>query len=392
MGLSTAIWLLRSGRSRDDRRSGIARRPASFGNAGVLAACSVVPVTAPGLIAKAPLLTLDPNSPLFVRWSYLPKLAPWLVRYLSHANAADTARISQGLAELTRDTVCPAHGAVRRHAAPSAGCRVPDTSSPTLHVQRSRPTRSPGSCAARPASLAGARGRGAARIRADARAEDRLGILVPDHGFVLSPAATSPTCARSHVAGAMLLPAEAREFRLDADGAIQAVVTTSGEIEAEAAVIATGAWSKTLTAPLGLDVPLRVRARLSRDAVRSVVEAAAADLGDERQVRRDADGRRRALRRHRRVRRPRSAAAQAADRADPAPGEGGVPDADLDPPRRMARPSPGAERQPAADRRSAAPPRHIPCFWSSSRRADDRAEDRAAAGRPGQRRDARSRT
>jgi D-amino-acid dehydrogenase len=104
MGLSTAIWLLRSGRSVTIVDPGIARRPASFGNAGVLAACSVVPITTPGLIGKAPLMALNPNSPLFVRWSYLPRLAPWLVRYLKHANAADTRRISKGLAQLTTDT------------------------------------------------------------------------------------------------------------------------------------------------------------------------------------------------------------------------------------------------------------------------------------------------
>ncbi len=75
---------------------GIARRPASYGNAGVLAACSIVPVTTPGLVTKAPFMLLDPNSPLFVRFSYLPKIVPWLFRYLKHANATDAARIAKG--------------------------------------------------------------------------------------------------------------------------------------------------------------------------------------------------------------------------------------------------------------------------------------------------------
>src|SRR5262245_21861822 len=104
MGLSSAIWLLRSGCAVTIVDPGIARRPASFGNAGVLAACSIVPVTTPGLISKAPLMLLDPGSPLFMLWSYLPKLMPWLVRYLKHANATDAARIAKGLAPLTRDS------------------------------------------------------------------------------------------------------------------------------------------------------------------------------------------------------------------------------------------------------------------------------------------------
>ncbi len=84
-----------------------------------------------------------------------------------------------------------------------------------------------------------------------------FGILVPDHGFVLSPGGYIADLREVAMSlGAVAVAAEAREFRLAADGSVQAVVTTNGEIEAEAAVIATGAWSKALTAQLGLDVPL----------------------------------------------------------------------------------------------------------------------------------------
>ena len=40
-----------------------------------------------------------------MRWSYLPKLAPWLLRYLSHANDNDTRRISKGLTPIVADSV-----------------------------------------------------------------------------------------------------------------------------------------------------------------------------------------------------------------------------------------------------------------------------------------------
>ncbi|MEM7679073.1 MAG: hypothetical protein AAF449_24105, partial [Myxococcota bacterium] len=48
----------------------------SYGNAGVLAACSIAPGTAPGLIRKAPGMLRNPEFPLFLRWGYLPKLLP----------------------------------------------------------------------------------------------------------------------------------------------------------------------------------------------------------------------------------------------------------------------------------------------------------------------------
>lgn len=257
MGLSTAIWLLRSGRAVTIVDPGVARRPASFGNAGVLAACSVVPVTTPGLVAKAPLLALDPNSPLFVRWRYLPKLAPWLFRYLRHANATDTTRISRGLAPLTRDSYA-------QHKALAGGTQAERwlQASGYVFAYESRAAFEADAFAwnlRREAGFVWQEFEGEALRELDPALgpKIRFGILVRDHGFVLSPGGYIGDLREVAASlGAVAVPAEARAFRLAADGSLQAVATTNGEVEAEAAVIATGAWSKTLTAQLGLDVPL----------------------------------------------------------------------------------------------------------------------------------------
>ena len=98
VGVSTGIWLRRfSDAAVTIIDRGGPGEGTSHGNAGVLASCSIAPVTAPGLIAKAPRMLLSPDFPLYLRWRYLPKLAPWLIRYLGHANAADSRRISRGL-------------------------------------------------------------------------------------------------------------------------------------------------------------------------------------------------------------------------------------------------------------------------------------------------------
>ena len=105
VGVSSALWLLRSGVDvtlidRDEPGQGT-----SFGNGGVLAACAVAPVTAPGMIQKSPKMLMDPEFPLFLRWGYLPKLMPWLVKYLSNANEGDTQRIAQGLTGIVADSL-----------------------------------------------------------------------------------------------------------------------------------------------------------------------------------------------------------------------------------------------------------------------------------------------
>jgi D-amino-acid dehydrogenase len=105
-GVSTAEWLRRDGHTVtliDPIMPGD-KEQASFGNAGLLARTSVVPVATPSLVRKAPLMVFDPQSPLFLRWSYLPRLVPWLYPFIRNTNARKIREISQGLAAITFDT------------------------------------------------------------------------------------------------------------------------------------------------------------------------------------------------------------------------------------------------------------------------------------------------
>ena len=105
VGVSTAIWLQREGHDviLIDREGPAAG--ASFGNGGVLASCSVVPVTVPGLLRKAPRMLFDPNQPLFLKWGYVPKLVPWLVKYLGSAKAETVERRAKAMAPIIGDSL-----------------------------------------------------------------------------------------------------------------------------------------------------------------------------------------------------------------------------------------------------------------------------------------------
>jgi D-amino-acid dehydrogenase len=105
VGVSTAIWLQRSGHEVIlIDREGVAAG-ASYGNAGILACSGIIPVTTPGLIFKAPRMLLDPDQPLFLRWSYLPKILPWLVKFLKKANTKDMNHIVSKLHHIMYDSV-----------------------------------------------------------------------------------------------------------------------------------------------------------------------------------------------------------------------------------------------------------------------------------------------
>lgn len=105
VGVSAAVWLQRDGHDVILIDKAGPGEGASHGNGGVLASCSIVPVTVPGLLGKAPRMLFSPSQPLFLKWGYLPRLVPWLKKYLSHANADDVARIAAALAPIVGDSL-----------------------------------------------------------------------------------------------------------------------------------------------------------------------------------------------------------------------------------------------------------------------------------------------
>ena len=105
VGVSAAVWLQREGHDVTLVDRGEPGEGTSYGNGGVLASCGIVPVTVPGLLGKAPRMLLDPRQPLFVKWRHLPKLAPWLGRYLGHCTPEKTRRAADALFALTGDSL-----------------------------------------------------------------------------------------------------------------------------------------------------------------------------------------------------------------------------------------------------------------------------------------------
>lgn len=86
VGVSCGLFLQRDGHAvtivdPNDPGSG-----ASFGNAGSISKSSVMPSSTPGLIKRIPKMLTDPESPLVLRWPYVPRLLPWLAGYLRNSS------------------------------------------------------------------------------------------------------------------------------------------------------------------------------------------------------------------------------------------------------------------------------------------------------------------
>jgi D-amino-acid dehydrogenase len=230
---------------------------ASFGNAGCFNPSSLVPIAGPDTLKRVPGYLLDPLGPLAIRWRYLPKIAPWLLRYAYAGASADRvahqAEALKSLISQSLDALMPlvkaanAQSLVRRDG--------------ILIVYRSE-----------------------ASWQADARAWEirrRNGIkwddlnvdelrqfdpslardlirakYVPGNGHTVDPHGLVTALADAFVAdGGRLVRARATGFDID-NGRLRAVHTSGESIPADSAVIATGAHSKPLAAMVGDRVPL----------------------------------------------------------------------------------------------------------------------------------------
>ncbi|WP_299673844.1 FAD-binding oxidoreductase [uncultured Roseobacter sp.] len=256
VGVSTGIWLRRYGAKVILLDRSAPGQGTSFGNAGVLAACSMVPVTTPGLIPKAPAMLLNKDFPLFLRWGYLPKLAPWLMKYLSHANDRETRRIAQGLTPIVADTV-------EQHKALVQGTQAADwvTDSDYHFAYRDRAAFDADGYTwelRRAAGFVPQITEGAAVREVEPALSPAVGCLatMKDHGFIRDPGGYVAALARVFTdLGGEIRTAEVTDFDLSG-GRVAAVCTTEGALPCDRVVLATGVWSKPLMQKLGLSVPL----------------------------------------------------------------------------------------------------------------------------------------
>lgn len=77
----------------------------SFGNAGHLAVEHIFPLSNPGTLWQVPGMLLEPNGPLSIRWQYLPKLMPWLARFLWAGRPAQVQAGTDAIAALNHQAL-----------------------------------------------------------------------------------------------------------------------------------------------------------------------------------------------------------------------------------------------------------------------------------------------
>lgn len=230
---------------------------ASYGNGAFLSPASIIPMSMPGLWKKVPGFLLDPQGPFTIRWQYLLKLAPWLIRFVkAGATPAKAARTAGILSTLLSD-------APARHLALATACDVPELirQDGLLYVY---PDRDAFAQEAFSWQLRRDNGIQWWELDADALHEFEpalshrytFGVLLESGGHCLDPGAYVRGVVNSFTAlGGELIQARAEGFNIS-NARLQSVRTDKGAIVCDGAVISAGIHSKVLARSVGDKVSL----------------------------------------------------------------------------------------------------------------------------------------
>lgn len=259
VGAATALELLRDGNrvSIIDPGEPGGEQAASYGNGCWLSTMSVIPPAGPGTWRKVPGYLRDPLGPLSIRWRYLPRAMPWLLRYL--ASGWTEQRVAQA-ARALRPLLADAP-ALHRALADEAGVGALIEQKGLMYIYPDR--------AAFEAERVSFRVRASVGIEwleldADEMRQrepslDRrytFGVLIEDAGHCRDPGAyVAALVAMAAREGADIVRQRATGFRIERRR-LRAVETDGEPIACDAAIICAGVHSKAMAAAAGDRLPL----------------------------------------------------------------------------------------------------------------------------------------
>ena len=257
VGVSTAEWLRRDGHTVTlfDRIEPGTPDQTSYGNAGLLARTAVIPVSVPGLLRHVPSMLFDPDGPLFLRWSYLPRLVPWLMPFLKNGREGRVREIAAALDTILGDSV-------DQHIALTKGtdaARFIETGEYAyLYKDRAGFEKDAwGFSIRRELGAEWDEWDRAQIVERDPHLSEEVGFAaaLKDHGWIRDPGAYVAALFDAFRAGGGLF--HKGEVSDIAPGDQGVTVTVAGEAERfDRIVIASGVWSRRMAERLGHKVPL----------------------------------------------------------------------------------------------------------------------------------------
>ncbi|MGQ0750942.1 MAG: NAD(P)/FAD-dependent oxidoreductase [Betaproteobacteria bacterium] len=228
----------------------------SFGNAGILSPGSCVPLATPGVLWNVPGYLADPLGPLTVRWSYLPRAMPWLLRFLAASNRERVERIADALRSLLKQTFdayeplvsnAGVSDLIRRtgYIVAYGTRRAYENDATAWRLRRERGV-------AMEEITSAEIGRRVPQLSSSYQ----TGLYLPEQGYCANPERLTKSLAAQFVRdGGRILQRKVLDIEVGTEGP-RALVTDAGDVPVATLVVCAGAHSNEFSAKLGDPVPL----------------------------------------------------------------------------------------------------------------------------------------
>ena len=100
-GISNGIFLQKKGFNvtifdRDDPGS----PAASYGNAGHFSPYASVPINRPDVLSDVPAMLLSSTGPLALKWNYVPKMIPWILRFVGNCTTSKMMHTAKNMHQI----------------------------------------------------------------------------------------------------------------------------------------------------------------------------------------------------------------------------------------------------------------------------------------------------
>ncbi len=228
----------------------------SYGNAGVISPWSCIPQSMPGLWKNVPKWLLDPEGPLSIRWSYLPRMTPWLVKFLQSGNIDRLPNIADAMLAVNRPNLdlykqllmgTGEEGLVRDslylHVSRKAGGIDSETLEWKLRRERGVPFKS-------------VTGDEIREIEPNLSPAIQSAMIIEQQGRTVNPGRLGKVLAnKAEKLGVLFLRKEVLEITPKAEKGYR-LITAGKEFDAHTVVLSAGVWSANLLKKMGVKVLL----------------------------------------------------------------------------------------------------------------------------------------
>jgi glycine/D-amino acid oxidase-like deaminating enzyme len=270
VGLSTALYLQRAGLKVTIIDALPPAAGASFGNAGCVNFQGVVPPSLPGMLLKVPSWLANPMGPLAIDPKYFLFALPWLLRWIGAGRLTRVMEVSDAMAALHRGTIdCWRHllgfsfdGLLQQ----TGMIQVWETEKVDCNFRLETMLRRRAGIDIQELGPADIQDQYPGISRAV-----RRGILIPTTFQAASPGRLVLTLAKIFVAqGGTILHEKVMKI-VPRNGESYQLLTNVANYAATCIVIAAGAWSSELLAPLGIKVPFETERGYHAQMARSSI-------------------------------------------------------------------------------------------------------------------------